>query len=185
MHPDDVAELVAAEFADFERALTESDLPVSRATLVTPTRIEIDFTAQQQESELVGQGLILPGGGLGQFQQAAVRVPLVGRSRPRELLLAAGCDNWDGAPPEAELLLPDRTPLPGNEWPQDSVNRGIAFGHPNYKRKFFCRPGFREYHTHPVHKNDPWDLHREGLSLAGILLGLLEDLAHRWTMEAA
>ena len=185
MHPDDVAELVGAEFADFQRALAASDLPVGVAALVAPTRIEIEFTAQQQESELVPQGLIVPGAGVGEFQQAAVRVPLLGRSRPRELVLAVGCDNWDGAPPEAELLLPDRARLADNEWPQDSVNRGIAFGHPEYDRKFFCRPGFREYHTHPVHRNDPWDQHREGLSLTGILLGLLEDLAHRWTMDAA
>jgi hypothetical protein len=185
MHPEDVAELVQSEFGDLQARLAASDLPVGTATLIAPTKIEIEFTARQQEFEMVGVGLALPGQDLGQFQQQGRRVPLIGRSSPRELVLAVGCDNWDGTPPSAELLRPDRTPLPAAEWPQDSIGRGIAIGHPEYARKFFCRPGFREYHSHPIHKDDPWDTHREGFSLAAILLGLLDDLAHRWIMEPA
>lgn len=184
MHPEDVAELVAGEVDDLEAALAgRPELPVTNVRYTAPTRIDIAFSANQQEAELVGQGLIVPGGAPGQFQQGGLRVPILGRSHPRPLILAVGCENWDGTPPTAELLLADGTPLPAGQWPQDPVNRGIVFGHPDYDRKFFCRPGLREYHTHPVHKDDPWDAHREGFSLAGLIMGLLDDLANRWTLR--
>jgi hypothetical protein len=182
VHPDDVAELVRSEFADLEAGLAASTLPVKAARLSDATRIEIEFTARQREAQVVGTGLITPGGLPGQFQQAGYRVPLLGRAVARLLVLAVGCENWDGTPPTAELLLPDGSPLPTGEWPQDPINRGIVIGHPDYDRKFFCRPGFREYHTHPVHKDDPWDQHREGFSMAQLLLGLLSDLTNRWTL---
>ena len=182
MHPDDVAELVRSEFADLEAGLAASELPAGQARLPNPTRIEVNFTARQREAEAVGTGLITPGALPGQFQQTGYRVPLLGRVRTRELVLSVGCENWDGTPPTAELLLPDGSPLQPGEWPQDPINRGIVIGHPDYERKFFCRPGFREYHTHPVHMNDPWDEHREGFSLPQLLLGLLSDLTKRWML---
>jgi hypothetical protein len=182
MHPEDVAELVRSEFIDLRAGLAGAGLPVEDVRLPEATQIEIEFIARQGEAEFVGSGLITPGSAPGQFQQPVYRVPLLGRGHTRRLVLAVGCENWDGTPPTAELWLPDGSPLPDGEWPQDYVNRGIAIGHPDYDRKFFCRPGFREYHTHPVHKDDPWDEHREGFSLSQLLLGLVTDLTKRWTL---
>jgi hypothetical protein len=99
----------------------------------------------------------------------------------RDLILRTRCDDWDGRPPEIDLLDANRAEL--TEWPKDTTGRGIVHNHPDYTRPFFCRPGTREYHTHPVHKDDPWDKHREGATLAGIIVGLLDDLANRWTMR--
>jgi hypothetical protein len=182
VHPDYVAELVQREFVDLRAGVAAADLPIEEVRLRDPTRIEIEFTARQREAEVVLAGLITPGAAPGQFQQPGFRVPLLGREHTRRLVLAVGCENWDGTPPTAELLLPDGSPLPEGEWPQDYVNRGIVIGHPEYDRKFFCRPGFREYHSHPVHKDDPWDEHREGFSLSQLLLGLVTDLTKRWTL---
>lgn len=38
--------------------------------------------------------------------------------------------------------------------------------HPKTKLPFFCMRGFREYHEHPQHTDDPWDRYRYG-SLIG------------------
>jgi len=37
---------------------------------------------------------------------------------------------------------------------------------------FLCLPGVREYHEHPGHSGDPWELHR--LTGAGSLVRLVE-----------
>jgi hypothetical protein len=175
MHPDDVAALVADEFGDLERALqARGDPSVGAARLVEATLITVELSTRAYESETVGSGLLLPGG-----MQTARRVPILG-TRRRDLMLVVRCDGWDGRPPEFDLRLRDGATL--EQWPKGTTNGGIAIGHPNYRRPFFCRPGTREFHTHPVHADDPWDKYREGYSLSGITLGLLEDLANRWVM---
>jgi hypothetical protein len=45
---------------------------------------------------------------------------------------------------------------------------------------FLCIAGVREYHAHPAHSGDLWELHRE--SGAGRLIRLL-DLIHRYGVE--
>lgn len=45
---------------------------------------------------------------------------------------------------------------------------------------FFCMAGVREYHSHPAHSGDAWELHRA--SGAGRLIRLLE-IVHRYGVE--
>ena len=45
---------------------------------------------------------------------------------------------------------------------------------------FLCVAGAREYHNHPAHTGDPWEIHRE--SGAGRLVRLL-DIIHRYGIE--
>ena len=101
----------------------------------------------------------------------------------RELTLHLGCDGFDGRPPLAELLRPDdRTPLPDAEWPRDPLNQGIVPAHPKYKRKFFCRPGFREFHEHDQHSDRSWDSIREQTTIGWLVVTLLGDLQTRWML---
>lgn len=183
MHSDDVAELVAEEFSQFvERAEDVGGLDHERIKLVDRTKIYVPFEVTHSESELVavGPALLLPGGGA---RQESRHIPILGRSVTRDLVLHLDCRDFDGQPPTAELLRPDRDPLPPEQWPKDPTARGIVTGHPNYARPFFCRPELREYHEHPQHEDDPWDKHREGMSLCSLILGLLHDLRHRWMLR--
>ncbi|MGD0454704.1 MAG: putative metal-binding protein [Solirubrobacteraceae bacterium] len=179
MHPQEVAALVAAEFGDLrERIAARPDARVRRAELREPTLIAVEFVARVYQSEVVGEGVIVPvpGG----FQQAGRRVPILGAVEETPLTLLVNCENWDGQPPECDLRRPDGSEL--QDWPKDPMGQGIVRGHPIYTRPFFCRPGTREYHSHPVHEDDPWDRYREGYTLDGIVAGLLEDLINRWTL---
>ena len=116
--------------------------------------------------------------------QRHLNIPDLGRmSSEQGFLLHLDCTNFDGDPPAAQLLSPDRSPLPAAKWPHDPTGRGIVHGDPYWGRPFFCRPGLREYHRHPQHEDDAWDRHREGASLAGIAIGLLSDLTSRWILE--
>jgi hypothetical protein len=179
MHPRKVAELVGLEFGDLQRQLADrADHRVRSVELRTPTLIAVEFVARVHESELVGHGLARPADG--GFVQAAMRVPILGATSDTTLLLSVNCENWDGDPPECDLRRPDGGELA--DWPKGTTNGGIARGHPRYTRPFFCRPGTREYHSHPVHEDDPWDKYREAYTLDGIIGGLLEDLINRFTM---
>jgi hypothetical protein len=179
MHPEEVAELVTLEFGDLERRLAErGDSRVHLVELRSPTLIAIEFAARMYQSELVGQGLVTPGEG--GFVQPAIRVPILGAVQETQLLLLASCENWDGDPPEFDLRRPDGSEL--DDWPKDPTGLGIVRGHPKYDRPFFCRPGTREFHSHPVHEDDPWDKYREAYTLDAMIASLLDDLLDRWTM---
>jgi hypothetical protein len=176
MHPDDVAALVADEFGDLQRQIADrADPGIGAAVLAAPTLITVEVSTRAYQSEVVGTGLQLPGN-----LQTARRIPILSAVQRRRLVLVVECSNWDGTPPEFDLRLPNGAPLP--EWPKGTTNGGIARGHPHYTRPFICRPGTREFHSHPVHADDPWDMHREGMTLSGITLGILEDLSNRWVM---
>jgi len=111
-------------------------------------------------------------------------VPIIGSRRREQFILALDLTDFDSQPPTAELLSDDRTPLPRARWPRDPEGQGIV---PNHRlwphRPFFCRPGTREFHTHPQHEDEPWDAYREGMSLTGVVLPLVHDLTTRWTMQ--
>lgn len=195
MHPDDVREYVSVCYGELETQLAERpDLGVKslalddvdiyiligvehRAAVSVDPRIAI---------ELAGKHVAVPIGP-GQFQVLAPlvqQVPDLGKPIERELLLRIGCDNYDGTPPLAELVRPeDRSTLPDAEWPHDPSNRGIVPAHPKYKRKFFCRPGFREFHEHPDHEDHPWDRIRAESSLAQHVIGLIHDIKFRWSLQ--
>jgi hypothetical protein len=197
MHPEDVQELLVEQVAELKRMLGDlSELDVNTVELVgtdilisqTVAHTAVTDVPPALALQLSGAKTLLiaaPGGGVvQQVVSVPQKVPDLSRITSDELLLRVGCDDFDGQPPLAELLRPsDRTPLPGPEWPTDPSGRGIVDGHPLYKRKFFCRPGFREFHSHPEHQDTPWDAIRHQSSIGGLLIPLLNDLKTRWRMQ--
>lgn len=181
MHPADVAELVAGEVEDLrERLQGHKDLRVKDVRLEAETQLFVDFTKRDRnyENAAIPSKLLAP---QGIPIQLACQVPILGSpSNDRELTLHLNCAGFDGQPPAANLLLPDGTPLPPDQWPAAQGPGGIVNGHPLFDRPFFCRAGLREYHSHPQHQDDPWDRYREGTSIPDLVLALLFDLTHRW-----
>ena len=195
MHPDDVLDLLAGQVAELERMLesrpelgvmglerADTDILITigvEHTAAAPVPLEVAL-AVAGEKKLVVPGV---GGDVVTLFNVPTLVPILGQQTKRDLLLRVGCDGFDGRPPLAELLRPvDRTPLPGPEWPRDPAGQGIVDGHPRYKRKFFCRPGFREFHEHDQHADQPWDAIREQSTLGWLLVPLLSDLMTRWKL---
>ena len=165
MHPDDVREFVAASYEELVVVLAEVPELGVKSTELEDTDIYVLLAVEHSAAaavdinlarELAGAKKLIVPAGPGQFHEVifgAQFVPLLGQSVEHELLLRVRCDDFDGKPPLAELLRPeDRTLLPDDEWPKDGTNRGIVPNHPKYKRKFFCRPGFREFHEHTEHE---------------------------------
>lgn len=182
MHPDDVAEFVASEVATLEQRIDgRPELGVRAVELRERTDLRIGFATTERTlvAAPVASNLLGPGGGALVFQTPIL--DLGAAPVERQLVLRMDCEDFDGRPPSAELLHPDGSPLADREWPRDPANQGIVRGHPIYGvRPFFCRRGLREFHTHPQHEDEPWDLFREAVSLPQIALELLGDLTQRW-----
>jgi len=196
VHPEDVRELVIEQVADLERLVADRpELGVQRIEL-EGTDIFVVVAVEHAASaavppniavEIAGQKKLIVPVGPGQESQLLFgiprEVPLLGQKTQRELLLRIGCDGFNGRPPLAELLRPeDRTLLPDAEWPRDPSNQGIVEAHPIYKRKFFCRPGFREFHVLEQHADHPWDAIREQSTIGWLLVTLLGELQTRWKL---
>jgi hypothetical protein len=180
VHPADVAVFVADRVEDLRSAVaTYPELGVTRISLEDSVQLYINFIKEDRQ---VVQQAVLSGvvGARGDQLSRIFEVPLIGAPRAtRELILHMDCTDFDSLPPSANLLLPDRTQLPDDQWPALGPG-GIIRGHRDYNRPVFCRRGLREYHSHFQHEDDPWDRHREGLQLTAIALGLLDALKHRW-----
>ena len=196
MHPDDVREYVTACYEELCRELPDHPELGVKSTELDDTDIYVligvDHSAATAVDpslarELAGDKKLIIAVAPGQYQEivyGAQFVPDLSQVVERDLLLRVRCDDFDGKPPLAELLRPDdRTSLPDDEWPKDASNRGIVPNHPKYKRKFFCRPGFREFHEHAEHEDHPWDQIRAESTLAHRLLGLIHDLKFRWRLQ--
>jgi hypothetical protein len=181
MHPDDVAEHVTdSVWALTEQLRAHPELGASDPIMRDGTDLYIGFVKQDRAFMQVQLASSLLGPGGHQTAQL-LQVPDLGAPRVRrELILLMNLDDFDGQPPTAQLLLPDRSPLPAQQWPKELANQGIVHGHPDFDRPYFCRRGLREYHEHSQHEDDPWDRHREGLSLHAIVTELLADLRDRW-----
>ncbi|TFV57743.1 hypothetical protein E4P41_13875 [Geodermatophilus sp. DF01-2] len=180
MHPADVAQHVADSVDVLRDRLRETPgLATADPVLEGATDLYVAFDKLDRElvSQAVGTSLVLPGG---QPISMIYQVPLLGAPRLRSLLLHMQLDDFDGRPPTAELLLPDRTPLPPDQWPKSIGGQGIVPNHRDFGRPFFCRRGLREYHTHPEHEDDPWEAHREHLRLDALVLELLDGLRNKW-----
>jgi putative metal binding uncharacterized protein len=186
MHPDDVADCIGGELGRLREETAQApELNVGAVDLENDVDLYVQFTKVERPRLRadVQAGVLGPGGA--QIRQVFEGIDLsASATSRRDLLLYSNCTGYDGDPPTAELLLPDRTPLPRQQWPQGLIRRGIVDGHRDYDRPFFCRPGLREYHTHPQHEDDPWDLHRESLRLHRIVLALLDELQHRWVLSS-
>ena len=195
MHPDDVRELVAEQVAELKRLLADRPELGVKSVERDDTDVYISIAVEHAAStavpanvavEIAGaKKLIVPGaGGPEMFLFGMPReVPLLGQKTERELLLRLRCDGFNGRAPLAELLRSDdRTLLPDAEWPRDPLNQGIVEAHPIYKRKFFCRPGFREFHILDQHADHPWDAIREQTTIGWLVVTLLGELQTRWKL---
>lgn len=185
MHPALVHAYVGDAVAELRARLNEHDVldVVDLVLDLDALILDIGFDHEEHETELVTarSPLLLPGG---RALTRPQRVPILGRSRTRRLVLRVGLDAFDLLPPTAELLDESRVPLPADEWPTSFSGGGIVNDHPIYNRPFFCRRGLREYHSHEQHEDDPWAIWRDALPLHAIVTELLADLRTRWHSAA-
>jgi hypothetical protein len=183
MHPGDVCEYVAGQVAELGRRIDDApELGVTGIALERDTDLYITFHKRERPrlEATMPAGLVGPQG-----QEVTKTFMVVDFSQvsERELILLMECDGLDGRPPTAQLLAVDRSPLPPEQWPTDlGGGQGVIHGHRDYPRKFFCRPGLREFHTHPEHADNPWDSYREQLPLSVVAFNLLDDLQKRWPL---
>lgn len=108
--------------------------------------------------------------------------------------------NYDARPPSVRLVDPfTREPYPARKLPT-GLNRGVRQpltpvpdgphaivpqslmqAYDPDEVPFLCLPGVREYHDHPGHSGDAWELHRP--SGAGAMVRLL-DVIHKYGVAA-
>lgn len=179
MHPEDVAEFVEESVGVLAEKLQSTpelgDTPVLEGVKLYVPFVKLERTLVQHALDT---GFVLPGGG---GVTMVHQVPLLGQPpTARHLILNLDLTDFDSQPPTAELLLPNRAPLPAEEWPKSIRGQGIVHGHKDFARPFFCRRGLREYHSHPQHEDDPWDKYREHLALHQIVIELLDGLRNTW-----
>lgn len=73
--------------------------------------------------------------------------------------------DFDIRPPSVRFIDPssgaDRSPIVRALTPTPDGPRDLLLNeHPVHGRPFLCVPGVREYHDHPQHSGDLWELHR-------------------------
>lgn len=182
MHPSDVEQYVAESVSSLvDRLASRPDLGIKEVVLATATDLHVRFVSSNVG--VSGPGPVQdPVTGKVYLQPAVL--PDLSRRQQQELVLHCDLEDYDSQPPTANLLDGQLRPLPPHRWPRDLFGgRGVDPHHPTYGRPFFCRPGLREYHEHFHHEDDPWDLHREGLTLHETVIGLLGDFKHRWRLR--
>lgn len=181
MHPSLLEAFVEASVEELRTRLdAHPELVVSAVDLdMNALKLNVVFDHVEHATELVQaqSTLLLPSGAAVTKHQ---RIPILGRSSSRRLILHMGLDGYDLEAPTAELLDERGEPLPANQWPTSFAGAGIVNDHPIYKRPFFCRRGFREYHEHQQHEDDPWAQWRDVLPLHAVVIELLTDLRVRW-----
>ena len=122
----------------------------------------------------------------------ALAILATAKTQPITILCGVAFDysNYDAVPPSVRLVhpvtcepyslskLPTRLPrrLPKPESPSSDPSavelQPYMMAHGPDEIPFVCIPGVREYHDHPAHTGDHWELHRS--SGAGRLVRLLE-----------
>ena len=99
------------------------------------------------------------------------------RAAGRDILLHVQADNYDHLPPRGWWVNDADAPLRA-----DMVPSGGGFQQPpnpyGEGRAWLCFPGWREYHDHHSHQNNPWPQlrARKGYGLSAMLVQLLHDL---------
>ena len=112
------------------------------------------------------------------------------KTQPITVLCGVSFDysNYDAMPPSVRLVhpltcepyshaklptrLPKRLPKPSGADPSEIKAQPLMVAHGPDEIPFLCIAGVREYHDHPAHTGDHWELHRA--SGAGRLVRLLE-----------
>ena len=125
------------------------------------------------------------------------------KTKPPTIVTAARFDytNYDAEPPSVRLIdpftgrvlrmkeLPTRLPrttpgpemnLPGGPKGRLNIVKELMQAHSPEDLPFLCVSGVKEYHDHPGHSGDPWELHRS--SGEGRLVRLL-DVISKYGME--
>lgn len=182
MHPDDAAERVAEEVELLRARLAAApELRAHDVQLLDRVELRVPFTkVGYSRVHVVGIPVRMVCWECGPGVTFVKPVPVKTGRFERELVLRSFCDDYDGQPITAELLLPNGDALPDREWPHTLGREAIIRGHEDYDRPFFCRRGLREYHSHPQHEDNPWDRHREAIRIHNIVPELLHDLQTRW-----
>jgi hypothetical protein len=186
MHPEHVAAFVREEVEILRARAADSELPIADIALEHDAElfVTVEMVRRPSLPTRNPDGTIPLGAGVLNAGVLYENVPDL--SKPAEhLTRILYCDltDFDSQPPTAELLAADRSPLPFIDWPSDLKNGGIVDGHKDWPRPWFCRPGFREYHTHPEHEDRPWDeIRGDGAPLHGLVLGLVADLTDRFVL---
>jgi hypothetical protein len=184
VHPADVAAYIDASVAELRKRVAAR--PDLGATTIDLDGVELSVTFESSTSESASQVFGVGGPVSGNLAGLAtgLEVPIIGTRRAERFVLRLDLTDWDSQPPTAILCDEHAEILPNPRWPHAHGSRGIVEGHPKFgDRKFFCRPGTREFHTHPQHEDTPWDAIREGTPLYGIVIDLLFNLTHRWTFR--
>jgi hypothetical protein len=183
MHPADVAQFVAESVGRLRDVLAANpEIVVRDVELRDASDLFIPYTAEIRDSAPTERLRIAQAPGL---ETALLRnVPIIGSARPVNRILYLSCSNFDGDPPFVDLLDEDEQKLRPDHWPKDPDGQGIVHGHPLFgPGPFFCRPGTRQFHTHPQHEDEPWDRFREVTPLDQIVVELLRDLTSRWILR--
>lgn len=186
MHPAHVEAFVKAEAEELRARAASSGLPILDIELSgTNLYLQLELTRRAKLSAMQQSPLVVAaGGGVVALGPSMINVPDLSQP-PATVIWFLHCnlDDFDTQPPSADLLNEERDPLPDDEWPTDVKGQGIVRGHVNIARPWFCRKGFREFHTHPEHENEPWDVVRgEGAPLHALVLGLVSDLNGRFIL---
>ena len=130
----------------------------------------------------------------------AVVVLASNKTTPPAIVTAVQFDytNYDAEPPSVRMIdpftgrvflnkeLPIRLPrrVPGPELPipgpgdvkvQLNAAQDLMQAHSPEELPFLCIPGVKEYHDHPGHTGDPWEIHRSASE--GRLVRLLDVIA--------
>lgn len=107
----------------------------------------------------------------------ALVVALHWRAAGREIRLHVHADNYDYRPPRGWWVDEDGAPLRAGQVPA-----GGGFQQPpnpyGEDRSWLCFPGWREYHDHQSHQDNPWRAlrRRREYGLPGLLVQLQRDL---------
>lgn len=128
----------------------------------------------------------------GSAHHAALGIRVVRRSFPtlvvaldwkaagREIRLHVHADNYDYRPPRGWWVDEGGAPLRAGQVP---VGGGFQPPPNPYgeDRSWLCFPGWREYHDHYSHQDNPWQAlrRREEYGLSGLLVQLRDDLNGR------
>ncbi len=84
---------------------------------------------------------------------------------PTGTVIAFDGSRYDAEPFGVAVIDDGHEVLPHDRWPP-----GLSLGkHPILGRAFICIRGTAEYHLHPSHLLDRWDLHRGKVQLVDLL----------------